>query len=101
MIQYTTYDVQLKVSNPDIFNGLTSLYVTLKQNSEIILTKNIDLETLDISQGIIPLSLSQEETSSFGIGYAELQVNFLYDNIRKASNIKKIYITENLITEVL
>ena len=75
-----------------------SVYVTFMYNGKT-LTKTG--EALEVSARQISVFLSQEETLSFPVGNVEIQVNWMQDGIRHASDIAKYEITRQLLDEVL
>lgn len=96
MIKYTDYIVKVEIDQ-EALEGLDYVIVSIKQ-SNIKIDKTIEASKID--NNIISVAFSQEETGSFVIGNAELQVNAFYMNERHASNIVKINIYENLLDEV-
>ena len=107
MIRYTTPTLSLKVTGADLSDEhITNVYVTLQQG-DLILTKDGQDLDYDAEHNTVLVFLSEAETAAFAADNPVLvQVNWLYTNAdgttrRAATNIAKISVTRQLLTEEL
>lgn len=95
MIRWTT--PTLKCTIPKDL-PLTYLELKIEQNNKQVVKR---VEATDINDGVFYVTFSQEETSSFVIGNAEVQLNIMNGDVRMATNIVPIHITKNLKDELM
>ena len=74
------------------------VYVTFSYGRRILTKSGNDLE---VAAHQISVFLNQAETLSFPVGNVEIQVNWLVDGIRYASDIAQYCITRQLLDKVL
>lgn len=84
------------------------IFVTYKQNHT---TVTLQYSQLEVKNGVyegteepytlIEASLSQTDTAKFRKGEVQVQVNWIIDGKRYASEIGNVYATRNLQTEVI
>jgi hypothetical protein len=102
MRRYTTPTITLKVVGVDLTGS--NVYVTFKQEDSTLITKSGDDVTaeLDGSDTTITVSLTQAETGSLMAQKStSVQVNWMSGATRKATEIRYISTTENLLEGVL
>ena len=101
MRRFTDSDFILTVEGIDLTKA--DVYITIKQNGTR-LTINADRiqATYDGTDTILVFDLTQEETSAFTSGRrCEIQVNWIQDGERSATNISRVDVFENLLNEVV
>lgn len=103
MRRYTTPTLHMTV--PVDLTG-ADIYVTIKQGQRKLQKTGSDVVSVyDSESGKTTLSvtLTQEETGAFlAEKSATIQVNWIFaDGTRSATNIKKIDVSENLLSEVI
>lgn len=103
MRRYTTPNLPMTV--PVDLTG-ADIYVTIKQGQRKLQKTGSDVVSVyDSESGKTTLSvtLTQEETGAFmSQKDATIQVNWIFaDGTRDATNIKKIEVSENLLSEVI
>ena len=100
MIRGTTPAFQLKIADNTVdLTEANNVYATFTQQNISITKTGADI---DVSARQVDVYLSQEESLKFEVGTIEIQLNWTYaDGSRAATKIVKVYITENLIGEVL
>lgn len=100
--RYTTPPIGLLVKGFDITQK--DVYVTVEQGDvEITLTgAQLTMIATEAGDTQITFALSQEEAGSLNIkAPAELQVNWMDDGTRKATQIAKVRVFDNLLDEVI
>ena len=76
-----------------------NVYVTFKQGENLITKSG---EALEVAEKQVDVFLSQEETLRFKEGYAEMQVNWTYEQGKRAcSNVATVRVGKNLVWSVL
>lgn len=97
MVRGTTPTFILTLQDADLTN--TNVYVTFKQD-ELLLTKSGS--DLSIEQNVVSVYLSQEETLKFQRGNLYIQVNWTFDNGKRAcSEVALVKVDNNLFNGVL
>lgn len=97
MVRGTTPTFILTLQDADLTN--TNVYVTFKQE-ELLLTKSGS--DLSIEENVVSVYLSQEETLKFQRGNLYIQVNWTFDNGKRAcSEIALVKVDNNLFNGVL
>lgn len=105
MINYTTPTITLTVENVDI--SAFDVFVTLEQGKTELTKSGADLNitTEVVSQNvntIIAFTLSQTESASFDYSrYVNVQVNWIKNGIRLATEIETIEVMRNLLDQVI
>lgn len=105
MIRYTTPTHTIVVCGHD----LTDCGVVVSYRQRIgssTNTNRVDVEnptaTYDGTDTTLTVPLTQLQTGGFKAGvYAQVQVNFMEDGVRKATEMASIVINENLLEEVM
>lgn len=105
MIRYTTPTHTIVVCGYD----LTDCDVVVSYRQRIgnsTNTNRVDVEnptaTYDGTDTTLAVPLTQLQTGGFKAGvYAQVQVNFMEDGVRKATEMASIVIDENLLDEVM
>lgn len=100
--RYTTPPIGLLVKGFDITQK--DVYVTVEQcDVQITLTgEQLTMTATETGDTQITFALSQEEAGSLSIkAPAEIQVNWMDDGTRKATQIAKVRVFENLLDEVI
>lgn len=100
MIRGTTPTFKLKISDENVdLTQVTNVYATFSQAGKVITKTGDDLEVL---ANEVDVYLSQEETLSFKFSTLEIQLNWTYEDQKRASTkIAKVSIGRNLINEVI
>lgn len=101
MRRFTDSEFVLTVEDIDL--TAADVYITIKQNG-IRLTIGAERiqATYDGTDTILVFELTQEETSQFTGGRrCEIQVNWIQDGERSATNISRVDVFENLLNEVV
>ena len=97
MVRGTTPTFILTLEDADLTN--TNVYVTFKQE-ELLLTKSGS--DLSIEENVVSVYLTQEETLKFQRGNLYIQVNFTFDNGKRAcSEVALVKVDNNLFNGVL
>ena len=106
MINYTTPTITLTVEGVDLTPH--DVYVSLEQGTHELHKTGNDLTITTDTHGqvtdtIITLVLTQEESASFNVGKAvNVQVNYVTaDGVRDATEIKTVNVMRNLLDEVV
>lgn len=96
MIRGTTPTFQLKLVGEEVdLTQANNVYATFKQE-QVDITKTG--EDIEVSSNQVDVYLSQAETLSFRAGTVYVQLNWTYDDGRRAcSNIISINVGKNLI----
>ena len=103
MVRGTTPTFILTLDDVDLTG--TNVYVTFKQDKGdcpkgLLLTKTGD--DLTIEENVVSVYLSQEETLRFARGKLYIQVNWTFDNGKRAcSEIALVKVDNNLLNGVL
>ena len=103
MKRFTTPSIPMTV--PVDLTG-ADIYVTIKQGQRKLQKTGADvISVYDAESGktTLTVTLTQEETGAFlAEKSATIQVNWIFsDGTRDATNIKKIEVSENLLSEVI
>lgn len=105
--RYTSPSYTLHIQNIDL-SGNTDVYVTLRQKDKVQTYTDEDLLITYVTDGVevpetqIALNLDQVETAAFDVGLIiEVEVNWLSEGKRYATNIALIEPLRNLLEEVL
>lgn len=97
--KFTTPTHTLTVKGTDLTEA--DVYVTYEQG-DIKQTYTDVTCTLSGSDTVITVEMTQEETSKFKVGaYVEVQVNWVKNGKRDATDIKSIKVDGNLLDEVI
>ena len=100
MYRGTTPTFELKITDQDIdLTEADHVYVTFRtKKGKTTYTGN----QLEVTAHEVDVYLSQEETLAFPLGTADVQINWTYDDGKRAcTNIARIVISENLLEVVL
>jgi len=100
MIRGTTPTFELKIADNTVdLTQASNVYATFTQLDRSITKTGEDIV---VTARQVDVYFSQEESLAFKTGNIEVQLNWTYNGgSRAATNIVKVYITENLIGEVL
>lgn len=100
MRKYTTPIEQLTVEDIDL--STAQIYVTIK-NDRTTLTFTGDRLDVDFdgTDTVINLHLTQEESGSFAVGSVWVQVNWLMDGERNATEVVRLDVQSNLLNKVI
>ena len=100
MVRGTTPTFKLVLNDENVdLTSATNVYVTFCQNG-INLTKTGD--DIEVLEKEVDVYLNQQETLNFHSNIVEIQVNWTYDDGKRAcSNIAKILVGRNLLNEVI
>lgn len=100
MIRATTPTFELKITDNSVdLTQASNVYATFNQLNRT-LTKTGEALTIQARQ--VDVYFTQEESLGFTAGTIEIQLNWTYaDGTRAATNIVKVYVTDNLLAEVL
>lgn len=97
MVKGTTPTFILTLQDADLTDS--TVYVTFKQD-ELLLTKSGS--DLTIEQNVVSVFLTQEETLKFQRGNLYIQVNWTFDNGKRAcSEVALVKVDNNLFNGVL
>jgi len=101
MIRATTLTLVCTVGEGADLSGADNVWVTLKQGS-VQVTKTLAEGQVDRQGNTLTLGLTQEETLAFTpAAPVQIQVNWMAENERSATEIVQIPVEKNLISEVL
>lgn len=99
--RFETVDIPIILSPEGVLDGYKHIVVSLKKNN-LQIDKTEEEIGIDIENNTLNVSLSQEETSQFSKGKAEIQVNIYYETKeRDTSAIANIEVLENLYKQVI
>lgn len=98
MRRYTTPTIDLTVEEHDLTSA--SVYVTFQQGVRKLTLSNPPV-IFDGKDSVISVELSQLESGRFTKGSCDVQVNWLEDDKRNATEIKSFAVTQNLLDEVI
>lgn len=100
---YETETLSIHLNKENVLNDVKHIIVSIVQkNPKMQIDKKEEELGLDLENSIINVSLSQEETSQFKVGEAEVQVNIYYNNSeRDVSSKGKIEVRDNLYRQVI
>ena len=99
MVQATTPTFILTLPNDVDLSIANDVWFTMRQGCTRIQKHGDDLE---IDGNIVSVYLNQSDTVHVTKGTVDLQLNWTYDNGRRAcSEIKTISVSENLLKEVI
>ena len=97
MISYTTPTFVLTVPASVHIDQALDVYFTIEQE-DVALTKH----DLSITENVVSVYLSQEESGKFHKGKAKIQLNWVYVNgMRAATKQKTVDVEDNLLKEVI
>lgn len=100
MRRYTTPTLVITIDKPELIDA-SGIYVTFAQGAQL-LTINSDIDVTATETGVqLELELTQLQTAGFVPGRAQLQVNWLKNGNRGATEIATINITDNLLNQVI
>lgn len=103
MRQYTTpiLNITLKYKDGTTATNLEFDYLIFSLRSKCYkIDKTIQKEMVE--EGVFSVSFTQEETSQMKLGETvEMELNFFYQDIRFATNIKQMKIDRNLLQEII
>lgn len=100
MIRGTTPTFELRINDESVdLTDADNVYVTFADNGWSLTKTGEDLE---VSANEVDVYLSQEETLSFPKGNIDVQINWTYDDGKRAcTTIAIIKVTKNLLERVL
>lgn len=100
MIRGTTPTFELKINDETVdLTGADNVYVTFATNGWSITKTGADL---DVFAQQVDVYLSQEETLAFPKGDVDVQINWTFDDGKRAcTTIASVKVTRNLIERVL
>lgn len=100
MIRGTTPTFELKITDNTVdLTQASKVYATFSQYGQTLTKTGQDIT---VAARQVDVYLSQAESLAFAPGAIEIQLNWIYsDDSRAATNIIKVYITDNLVPEVL
>ena len=97
--RFTTPPVTLLVKGVNILTA--DVYVTVKQNDNEINITDLQMSASGKDTKIV-FSLTQEQAGSFLVNdFANIQVNWIKDSIRYATEIARVRVYQNLLDEVI
>ena len=77
----------------------SSVYVTLKQNNTVVSKSGT---SITVAPKQVTTVLNQGDTLHFNEGFADIQVNWVYDNGKRAcSNVQTIKLSRQLLKAVI
>lgn len=103
--RYTSPTQELEVENVDLTQS--DVYVTYTQGRTVLTVSNEDIEMESVvvddqTNTLISVYMSQEATAAFKINEdIEVQVNWLTDGERNATDIARVGVKRNLLEEVI
>lgn len=101
MIEATTPTLTLTLPNNIDLTDADEIYVTFSQ-FDVALTKTLGEKVVLVSPNVIAVTLTQEETLKFVADrIVDVQVNMMINDVRIATEIGHVLITQNLIPEVI
>ena len=99
MRRFTTPTLILEIDKPELID-VDTFYVTIKQGDSALTIMVTDREST--ATGVrLSVDLSQLQTAGFSVGRASVQVNWMDGNVRGATQIAVISITDNLLNQVI
>lgn len=98
MRRYTTPTHTIIVSGEDLSNA--SVWVTYRQANNVVTIESPEVEYAD-GRSTISVVLTEKDTSALNVGNAKVQVNWVIDGVREATEAVNIKITENLLEDEL
>lgn len=100
MYRGTTPTFELKINDENIdLTEADNVYVTFRTKKG---KSTYTGEALEVTEQQVDVYLTQEQTLAFPTGIVEVQINWTYENGKRAcTNIARIVVSENLIEEVL
>lgn len=101
MIRGTTPTFKLSVKDTTVdLTEAQNIYATFKQKCGVSITKTGN--DVEVAEHEVDVYLSQEETLKFREGDLDIQLNWTYqDGKRACSNVIRIHVADNLIGSVL
>ena len=97
--RYTTPTFRLTFDKEGLnLTDVDNVYVTFESNGSSITKTG---EDLNVGEKTIEVTLSQEETAQFAVGYVQIQANWYKAGLRVGSSIVYSNISENLLGEVI
>lgn len=102
MREFTTPTIPLKVKGVDLTSA-DSVYVTFTDSvRSIVITKSSPTLEVSGSDTNVTVTLSQEETGKFGPkSRVDIEVNWMKNGLRGATEIGSVTCFENLLKEVI
>lgn len=98
---YETANLPIVFNNPEVLDDYAEIMVSISQKNR----KSLHISegyVVDREHGIIYIHLSQEDTSGFKVGTAEVQVNIKYLNSERDTSAKTtVDVYDNLYKEVM
>ena len=99
MVRGTTPTFIIQIEDDIDLTEARNVYVTFEQDTLKMTKTGQDIE---VSEKEVDVFLTQSETLQFSVGMMDIQLNWTYDdNKRACSNIIVVNIERNLINEVL
>ena len=99
MVRGTTPTFRLSIDSDIDLTEMDNVYATFQQGEYLVTKTGEDIEVLPQE---VDVYFSQEETLMFNKGTVDIQLNWTFENGKRAcSNIVNTYIGENLVGEVL
>lgn len=100
MYRGTTPTFQLKITDESVdLTEADNVYVTFRTSKG---KTTYTGDALEVTAQEVDVYLTQEQTLAFPVGPADVQINWTYDNGKRAcTNIARIAISENLLETVL
>lgn len=100
MYRGTTPTFELKITDESVdLTQADNVYVTIRTRNG---SETYTGDALEVLEREVDVFLTQEQTLALPIGTAEIQINWTFDNGKRAcTNIARIAINENLLEEVL
>ena len=102
MRQYTTPTLTITVKGVDL-TAADSVWVTIaNKERNVVITKDEPTLTVSGSDTTCTITLSQEETRRFAAkSKVDIQVNWMTDAVRCATDIASVTAFENLLKEII
>lgn len=98
MRRYTTPTHTIIVSGEDLSSA--SVWVTYRQGNNVVTVESPEVVYTD-GRSTISVVLTEKDTSALNVGNAKVQVNWVIDGVREATEAVSIKITENLLEDEL
>lgn len=98
MRQFTTNEDTIKVCDADLTEA--KVYVTYAQGSRKVTVTDVDV-AFNGKDSVVTIKLDQSQTGTFTVGKANVQVNWVIDGERFATDVREMTITQNLLAEVI
>lgn len=98
MRRYTTPSHTLVVSGVDLTEAIVR--VTYRQANNVVTVEPTEVEYAD-GRSTIKTTLTEEDTATLNVGNAKVQVNWVIDGVRDATEAIPLKVTENLLEKEL